>query len=700
MSIEKLFEMTVGDTVVTYYHNPESGQTEMAIAPVNAKVPRFDRTLQGNDWLNPLTEVKIRGDHGTCGFGAGRTMRLNGSTDLFRYRDMVEGDHEIVTTLADPRGNELRHHLSWRGEVPVFTVFAEFRNGTSSPLTLDMIESFALGGLTPYTDGEPHERLKLHRFRSYWSSEARQVCDTAEDLGLERSWGDGHAMESERFGQVGTMPTRGYHPFAAVEDAGAGVFWGVQLAWAGSWQIEFSRRRALTLCLSGGLADREFGHWSKQLQPGESFRTPEAFVACVAGDLDMLCNRLLAEQEARLDLPESEQDLPIIFNEWCTTWGDPREEKVLAIADKIKDTPIRYLVIDAGWFKTEGTEWHTAQGDWEPNREMFPDGMGKTADRIRERGLIPGVWFEFEVCGPQGRAFYEHEKNHLTLDGIPICSNRRFWNLCDPEAVAYLEEKVVQMLKRNRFGYIKVDYNETIGLGCDHPDSPGEGLRNHVLGVYRIFKRMREVNPELVIENCSSGGHRLEPSMFALTSMSSFSDAHEEPEEPVIAASLHRLMLPCQNQIWAVVKPSHNLRQIGYILASGMLGRLCLSGDVLNLSKEQWDFTCEGLEFYRKLVPILKDGYSCFYPMSAPARRRLRGSQLLMRYGKDGRIALFLHGFNEVPGEMACRLPAGDWEIEAEFAAPNTGTSHIGNGEYVLSNPAPMSGRVVILRRK
>ena len=41
--------------------------------------------------------------------------------------------------------------------------------------------------------------------------------------------------------------------------------------------------------------------------------------------------------------------------------------------------------------------------------------------------------------------------------------------------------------------------------------------------------------------------------MLHRTSMSSFSDAHETPEIPIVAAALHRLMLPRQSQIWAVL---------------------------------------------------------------------------------------------------------------------------------------------------
>ena len=182
------------------------------------------------------------------------------------------------------------------------------------------------------------------------------------------------------------MPVRSFFPFAAVEDRKAGVFWGAQLAWAGSWQME-AYRKDDCLCLSGGLADREFGHWMKTIKPGKSFSTPSACVTVVQGDLDDLCARLTRMQEAALEAPgpsrRVEADLPVICNEWCTTWGDPRHEKMVAMADKLQGTGVKYLVIDAGWYKGESGSWDLAQGDWQPNPRLFPDGLAATAAAIR-----------------------------------------------------------------------------------------------------------------------------------------------------------------------------------------------------------------------------------------------------------------------------------------------------------------------------
>ena len=76
----------------------------------------------------------------------------------------------------------------------------------------------------------------------------------------------------------------------------------------------------------------------------------------------------------------------------------------------------------------------------------------------------------------------------------------------------------------------------------------GEGLRQHLEAVQAFIKRFVKRSLKLVIENCSSGGHRLEPSMMELASMASFSDAHEQKEIPIIAANLHRAILPSTDE--------------------------------------------------------------------------------------------------------------------------------------------------------
>src|SRR5258708_7081713 len=622
--------------------------------------------------VEPLVQLKLMGDSAS-GCSQGLTMRNSETLSSLRYAGQEIhknlGDIEIVTALRSDRGYGCTHHLSYQPGDDAFTIQTVFRNEGQQPLYLELLASFALSGLSPFAEDDAPNRLYLHRFRSSWSAEGRPVCQSMEELNLERSW-SGHGVRAERFGQVGSMPVRGYFPFVAVEDRAEGVFWGAQLVWAGSWQME-AYRCDDQLTLSGGLADFEFGHWTKNVAPGESFSSPLAYVTTVKGDMDNLCQRLTAMQNSAVELaPASEQSLPVLVNEWCTTWGSPSHERVVATAKSLKDTGVRYLVIDAGWYQDENGNWEISQGEWIPSRRLFPQGIAATAALIREQGLIPGIWFEFEVVGSQSPLFDSMTTHFLHRHGFPITAGqRRFWDLRDPWVQEYLREKVVSQLRDAGFGYIKVDYNETIGIGVDGTESPGEELRQHILAVQDFFRKMREDFPDLIIEVCASGGHRLEPSMLALASMGSFSDAHESLEIPIIAANLHRLILPRQSQIWAVVHTGDSMQRLAYSLAAGFLGRLCLSGEIDRLNEQQWALVQKAIDFYKLVAPIIKNGKSSLYQHIGAAWRHPQGAQAVVRVSENGEHALaVVHTFAApFPKEIEITLPGGNWQISHTF---------------------------------
>ena len=205
---------------------------------------------------------------------------------------------------------------------------------------------------------------------------------------------------------------------------------------------------------------------------------------------------------------------------------------------------------------------------------------------------------------------------------------------------------------------MKSDYNETIGPGCDGAESLGEGLRLNMEASSEFIEEIKREVPGIVLENCASGGHRLEPSLMAQMSMASFSDAHECPEIPLVAANLHRVIHPVQSQIWAVIRQEDSLKRIAYSIAATFLGRMCISGDVTHLSENQWKVMDEGMAFYRRIVPILKDGQSYRFGPKVKSARNPEGWQALLRVGKDGAACLTLHTFaGAMPEKIEIPLP-------------------------------------------
>lgn len=452
----------------------------------------------------------------------------------------------------------------------------------------------------------------------------------------------------ERFGQVGSMPVNQYFPSLILEDSKNDVFWGAMLAHNASWQMEIYRKDD-GISISGGIADREFGHWLKEINSGEMFTTPSAILSvCKGGGCDRISQRMTSCLNEVLDQgPENEQSLPVIFNEYCTTWGCPSHENICGILKAIKGKGFDYFVIDCGWYKEEGIPWYNVMGDYNISKELFPEGLDKTVEAIKATGMKPGLWFEIENIGSAAKA-YNNEAHLLKRDGVTLTTTmRRFWDMRDPWVIDYLKENIIGTLKKYQFEYLKIDCNDTIGIGCDGAESLGEGLRQNMEAAFEFVKTIKREVPGIIIENCASGGHRLDLKIMSISSMASFSDAHECPEIPIIAANLHRTILPRQSQIWAVIRKEDSIKRIMYSIVNTFLGRMCLSGDVTELSTSQWKAIDQGIAFYKKISPIIRNGYSLRYGSEITSYRHPKGWQGVLRIGDNGDAYALYHVFQD-----------------------------------------------------
>lgn len=247
------------------------------------------------------------------------------------------------------------------------------------------------------------------------------------------------------------------------------------------------------------------------------------------------------------------------------------------------------------------------------------------------------------------------------------------------EAVDYLTDKVVGILKKYGFGYLKIDYNDNVGIGCEGEESLGEGLRQSAEASRSFFGKIQREMPELVIENCSSGGHRLEPSMQAVSSMSSFSDAHECITIPIIAANVQRAILPGQSQIWAVLRRTDDERRLYYSMASTLLGRMCVSGDVCDLDRRQWEIVEEGMAFYRRAVPVIRNGKNKRVGCEDISYVHPVGFQAVIREGTGdaaGQMLVVIHRFyrgDDGGEEINIPVRPGDWKLTERYARNGIG---------------------------
>ena len=683
------------------------GVTTFTLVPEGLEKKVSEKTLMCENRLEygkrvpeNMFQIAFAGDSPARDFSSGISYRNSELT----YRLKVIGQkvvkteqgEELVTYLVSEKdGIEAEQHLYQKYGFNTIECWNTVKNMSGKVKILEYLPSFSLSYITPFEGENNPDKIIMHRFRNYWAGEARKESLPVSHFAMEDSWSY-YGYRMERFGQVGTMPARGFLPFVAFEDTENGVVWAAKIEAPESWQIE-AGHRTCGLHISGGIADFNYGHWRKNLENGESFTTRKAFLTVVKGSLLDACRNLSEYEWTRVSPCESEEDLPIIYNEYLYSNGNPEMEGIKKQLPFCKEVGVGYYVIDDGWY-TDLKKTSNYLGDWVPNRERFPEGLKGFSDYARQNGMKSGIWYEFENVTLGAEVSKRQDLMH-TRDGMLIKhENRLFLDFRKPETIEYLKERVIGELKKSEIKYIKIDYNENIGLGVDGAESLGEGLRQHIDKVIDFYRSIKEVCPDIIMEICSSGGMRHEPLFISLGNMVSFSDLHFTPEGAVVACDLHYIMLPRQMQVWSYIDPKYDEDRAVYYMAQGMLGRLCLSGDLQSCSFEVKQAVKSGAEFYNKIKHVIKDGRTVSVKTeNITSLCNLHSAFSLTRISKDAKHALFYafraHGEED---EISTVLPE-NYKIAAQYGKGRVEVD--GNKVTVYPTCAELFATVVLLKK-
>lgn len=99
---------------------------------------------------------------------------------------------------------------------------------------------------------------------------------------------------------------------------------------------------------------------------GACFTAPKAVLTAVCSGVDTAAQALAENTRRAIEplLPASEKTLPVLFNEFCSTWARPTEETVLRHVRALKGKNLGYYVIDAGWYDDFAFEMASRLGKW------------------------------------------------------------------------------------------------------------------------------------------------------------------------------------------------------------------------------------------------------------------------------------------------------------------------------------------------
>lgn len=619
----------------------------------------------------PMIHVALAGDGYSCDYTPGSTQRNSDTAMSLRLTSQEEerdGDGiRLVSVFENDAGLRVKNVLEQRTGANVLASYNILENA-GEEIVVEALPSFNLSGISPFDRFNAPDKIFLSKFFSYWSGEGRKCSVSTDRLSFESSW-SGLGIRMEKWSQTGSMPARNQLPFIVLEDKKHGVCWAAAIEAPGSWEIETVFRNG-NISIGGGQSDFLTGHWRKKIAKGQSFTTMKAYMTVVCGGLEEACNRLVGMYDYG-EMKKAEQDLPVLYNEWCSSWGKPRFDELVEVMPIVRDLGCRYFVIDDGWFKNAAGNGRKVLGDWRFNEEVFPGGIREFSKRVSDNGMVLGLWYEFERVSAESDLFKYHPDWLLTYEHkIILHQGKGFLDFRKPEVISYLREKVIKNLVENKIGYLKVDYNDNIGLGADGAESYGEGLRQHMLAVVSFFEEIKRTLPELILEICASGGMRHEPLFLRLADMVSFSDAHESPCGVNIAFNLHRFIPPWKLQIWAVIRDEYDMEAVNFTCAKAMLGRFCFSGKLASKSVEIRERLKEAVQYYQGIAHIILRGKTILIEDGEiGSYLNPVGAEYLVRESEDGKEKL-IYAFSIKKADVDFKISVGNYAVKSMFNGP------------------------------
>ncbi|MFE6174570.1 alpha-galactosidase [Streptomyces sp. NPDC056464] len=560
----------------------------------------------------PLVEVTATG-HGRN--WSGSRLVQTGLGERLRHRSHSaarEGDWHILTVQLHDPDTGLVAEVTYRSPdgLPVLRSEVTLRNEGQDTLHLESVSSFATGCLTT-PDPADLDAADLLWAENDWLAECRWQRRPLRLTTPDHAGRVSHANGRSGFALTGqgTWSSCGQLPMGGLTDRRTGRSWVWQIEHnGGGWRWECAERERTAYLALFGPTDSHHG-WRQPLEPGAAFRTvPVALSFSADGGPDAAFAALTRYRRIQRRPHADHQGLPVIFNDYMNClMGDPTTEKLLPLIDAAAEAGAEYFVIDAGWYDDGGDGWWTTVGAWEPAASRFPGekGIHEVLDRIRERGMVPGLWLEPEVIGVHSPvADSLPDEAYFRRDGVRVTESGRYHlDLRHPASRAHLDQVVDRLVGEWGVGYLKLDHNIDPGSGTSaHPgESAGAGLLGHNRAHLDWLDGILDRHPHLVVENCASGGMRLDHALLSRLQLQSTSDQQNLHHYAPIAASAPTAVTPEQGAVWAYPQPEDSLDEVAFTMASALLGRIHLSGRLLELGPEARALVHEAVAVYKAI---------------------------------------------------------------------------------------------------
>lgn len=547
-----------------------------------------------------------------------------------------------VVTQDQETGLVVTSHYQFYDGIAVVRAWTTLYNGGKEDLGIEYVSSFAITGIEKEGIGLPEDKLELWIPHNGWQKELHWNQYRLDELGMSSTQPEAIRRTSKTIGinNAGNWSTKEYIPMGYLynAEAGSSLYW--QIEHNGSWYWEIADQDGhLYLKLSGPTEHQS--HWWKNLTPGESFESVPVGVGSLLGGFDEAMGELTRYRRAIRRPNADNENLPVIFNDYMNClFADPTTEKEMPLIEAAAEAGCEYYVIDAGWY-ADGFWWDYV-GEWLPSAKRFPNGIEEVTNRITEKGMVPGVWLEIEVMGIKcPLADQVPEDWYFIRHGKKVSDRSRYQlDFRNPAVREHASGVIDRLVRDYHVGYIKMDYNIEPGIGTEiNADSFGEGLLGHERAYLGWLESIFEKYPDLVIENCSSGGLRMDYAMLSRHSIQSTSDTEDYIKYSTIAANAPSALTPEQAAVWSYPLREGDDEEAIFNMVNAMLLRIHQSGHLAEISKERFALVKEGIAYYKKIRADLREGLP-FWPIG-PAMYQDGWASVAIVNGKKTYLAVW-----------------------------------------------------------
>ena len=449
----------------------------------------------------------------------GRTLSYNWKLKGFQQQEETEPNsgnpllHGIVTLESGLLPVTVQVHTILDG-TPILTRYLTVTNQGERSMNISMLSPMC-GGLEvlpewdEYLEGTPAPE-KLYSLGYMESSKWGQE-------GLFR-W---HEMPNACYSICGKYRRdRHRHPMFMLKNNALGSFFYGQLGWTGGYELRFDLN-AEDSAFGFERTDRKARIHFKAaidsqkpllvLNPGETFVSPSMHMGGVHGDLDDAVNAMHRHiRTSVFTLPDARG-----IKGWVEAGVGPERPMDFGAIKHIADTAAAVgaeaVIIDAGWncpLGTEPQECGLRVGDWYADKEKYGEDFFKIREYVHSKGLLFGLWMDAERIGSASQVSKKHPD--WIAEGYDG-SRSTMLDMAKPEVAQWVEKEIERLIEQYQIDLFRLDYNISPTETCykiTQGDTTQCGALRYYQAVNSMYRNLRKKYPDVVFENCASGGGR------------------------------------------------------------------------------------------------------------------------------------------------------------------------------------------------